>query len=161
MENMVGRRSALLTVEQQLEGQTLVSLETQDDFAQDDILIYLSEHFPDWLSVLRLLSKEQQEMLLSYYLLSKTQSTLAKLLGATQTVVSFRIRMSVRLIGALLMWGGAPSVKIMKPLLVKSGHQDLLVKIGLAEAIWEYDRCRSFKRHGSAGNVSREKFSNN
>ena len=73
MENMVGRRSALLTVEEQLEGQTLVSLETQDELAQDDILIYLSEHFSDWLSVLRLLSKEQQEMLLSYYMLSKTQ----------------------------------------------------------------------------------------
>jgi hypothetical protein len=126
MENMVGRRSALLTIEEQLEGQTLVSLETQDDFDQEDILVYLSGHFSNWLSVLRLLTKEQQEMLLSYYLLSKTQSTLAKLLGATQTVVSFRIRMSVRLRGALLMWGGAPSVKIMKPLLVKSGHQEVV-----------------------------------
>ena len=96
MENMVGRRSALLTVEQQLEGQTLVSLETQDDFAQDDILIYLSEHFPDWLSVLRLLSKEQQEMLLSYYLLGKTQTILAKALDATQTVISFRLQMASR-----------------------------------------------------------------
>ena len=132
MENMVGRRSALLSIEEQLEGQTLVSLETQAEFSQEDILIYLSEHFSDWLAVLRLLSKEQQEMLLSYYLLGKTQTILAKALDATQTVISFRLRMAVKVLGTLLMWGGAPGVKIMKPILEKSGHQSLLVKIGLA-----------------------------
>ena len=44
MENMVGRRSALLSLEEQLAGQTLVSLETQDEFSQEDILSLRRKH---------------------------------------------------------------------------------------------------------------------
>jgi len=36
-------------------------------------------HFADWLRVIRVLSREQQELLLSYYLLGKPQIVLSKL----------------------------------------------------------------------------------
>lgn len=61
----------LLTEAEQLEGTTTISLETQGDLAEDDILTFVQENFTAFLKFLRYLKKEDQELLLSYYLLSK------------------------------------------------------------------------------------------
>jgi hypothetical protein len=97
MDSITASRSMLLTEEEALAGGTTISCETTDEFGVDDIYVYCQEHFADWLRVIRVLSREQQELLLSYYLLGKTQIVLSKLLQATQTVMSFRIRMAVKL----------------------------------------------------------------
>ncbi len=86
----------LLTEEEALAGDGMLSLETTGEFGEDDFFVYSREHVADWLRVLRNLSLEQQEMLLSYYLLGKTQQTLAMLWCSTQTVCSFRLRMAIQ-----------------------------------------------------------------
>ena len=64
-----------------LEGGVLVSIETAEDQQQEeDIWVWLQDHFDHFLRLLRHLSKEDQELLLSYYLLGKTQSALASLI---------------------------------------------------------------------------------
>jgi hypothetical protein len=73
----------------------------------DDIYVHCQEHFADWLRMICVLSREQQEVLFRYYLLGKTQIVLSKLLQHAQTVCSFRIRMAVKLAGTYLMMGGA------------------------------------------------------
>ena len=64
-------RSMLLTDEEALEGATTISLETQADLQEDDVFTYIQENFVNFLKMLRYLSQEDQDMLLSYYLLGK------------------------------------------------------------------------------------------
>jgi len=62
----------LLSDEDALEGQTLLSMESDPKFKEDQkILTYIQENFPMFMRMLRHLKKEDQELLLSYYLLSK------------------------------------------------------------------------------------------
>jgi len=114
MDSVTSARSMLLTEEEALAGGTTISCETTDEFGVDDIYVYCQEHFADWLRVIRVVSREQQELLPSHYLLGKTQIVLSKLLQATQTVCSFRILMAVKLVGTYLMMGGAPEVETMR-----------------------------------------------
>jgi len=134
----------LLTTEEALEGSTTISLETQSDLQEDDVFTYIQENFPHFLKMLKYLSQEDQDMLLSYYLLSKTQTTLATIFKSTQTVCSFRIRMAIKVIGAFLLFG-EPTAEILAEILSKAGLEDNL-KNGLSRAIMEYAKCRSFQQ---------------
>jgi hypothetical protein len=156
MDAMVASRSVLLSDEEALAGGTTISCETTDEFGEDDIYVYCQDHFADWLRVIRVLSREQQELLLSYYLLGKTQIVLSKLLDSTQTVMSFRIRMPVKLAGTYLMMGGAPTVEAMHRILLKAGLEHSLKKhVTLSEVIAEYAHCRSFERIAKAHHLHR------
>lgn len=144
MNSVTSARSLLLTDEEALEGATTISLETQQDLQEDDIFTYIQENFTGFLKMLKYLSQEDQDMLLSYYLLGKTQTTLATIFKSTQTVCSFRIRMAVRVIGAFLLFG-EPTVEVLSEVLGKAGLEDSL-KGGLSKAIIEYAKCRSFQQ---------------
>ena len=144
MNSVTSARSLLLTDEEALEGATTISLETQQDLQEDDIFTYIQENFTGFLKMLRYLSQEDQDMLLSYYLLGKTQTTLAAIFKSTQTVCSFRIRMAVRVIGAFLLFG-EPTAEVLSEVLTKAELEDSL-KGGLSKAIIEYAKCRSFQQ---------------
>jgi hypothetical protein len=144
-ESISSARSMLLTEEEQLEGTTTISLETQGDLAEDDILTFVSENFSEFLKFLRYLKKEDQELLLSYYLLSKTQNTLAIIHKSTQTVCSFRIRMAVKTLACFIMMG-EPTMERMHDILDKAGLEKSLEKIDLSEIIDLYAKTRSFQR---------------
>ena len=170
MNSVTSARAILLTEEEALEGATTISLETQSDLQEDDIFTYIQENFTSFLKMLCYLSQEDQDMLLSYYLLGKTQTTLATIFKSTQTVCSFRIRMAVRVIGAFLLFG-EPNAETLGAVLTKAGLEDsfpCLVcggistpthdnpntgqpesctrKCGLSTAVIEYAKCRSFQQ---------------
>lgn len=146
MQKITADRSLLLEEQEALEGQTLLSIETCDDLSQDDFYVYSLEHPAEWLTVLRSLSLEQQEMLLSYYCLSKTQLILGRILGSTQTVCSFRIRMAIKVAGCFVMLGGPPTVEWMHKILLKAGYENKLKKAPLSEMIALYAQCQSFEQ---------------
>jgi hypothetical protein len=154
-DSITAARSMLLTDEEALAGGTTISMETQEEFTEDDFYVYCRERFPEWLKMLRSLPLEQQELILSYYLVGKTQSVLAKLWSSTQTVMSFRIRMAVKLAGTYLMMGGAPSVDQMRSVLIKAGLEHSLKKVSLSGIIVEYARCHSFERIANANHLHR------
>lgn len=135
----------LLTEEEQLEGATTISLETQSDLAEDDILTFVQENFPEFLKFLRYLKKEDQELLLSYYLLSKTQNTLAIIHKSTQTVCSFRIRMAVKTLACFIMMG-TPTTENMHEILEGASLENSLGSVPLSEIIDLYAKTRSFQR---------------
>ena len=145
MDSIASTRAMLLTEEEQLEGSTTISLETCGDLQEDDILTFVLENFPEFLKMLRFLKKEDQELLLSYYLLSKTQNTLAIIHKSTQTVCSFRIRMAVKTLACFIMMG-EPTVERMHEILVGAGLENALEKIDLSEIIDLYAKTRSFQR---------------
>jgi hypothetical protein len=145
-ESIVANRAMLLTEEEALEGAQLIGVESQADLAEEDILTYIQSNFGNFLRILRSLKKEDQELLLSYYLLSKTQNTLATIHKSTQTVCSFRIRMAVKTLGTFIMMGGAPTVDVMQEILKGAGLEESLKTIGLSKVVDEYVRCRNFQR---------------
>jgi len=135
----------LLDEEDQLEGTTTISLETQADLAEEDILSFINDNFDRFLTTLRFLKKEDQELLLSYYLLSKTQNTLAIIHKSTQTVCSFRIRMAVKTLGTFVMMG-EPNEEMLHAILEKAGLENSLEKVTLSKVVMEYVRTRNFQQ---------------
>ena len=145
-DSIVATRAMLLNEEEALEGGTLISLESQADMAEEDILTYIQENFAGFIRILRSLKREDQELLLSYYLLSKTQNTLATIHKSTQTVCSFRIRMAVKTLGTFIMMSGAPTVEKMHEVLTKAGLEDSLQKIDLSKIVDLYVKTRNFQK---------------
>jgi hypothetical protein len=133
-----------LSDEEALAGQTLLSIETHDGTPMDGFYIYCLQHFPDWLKAIRRLSPEQQEMLLSYYCLGKSQDSIGQLNGDNQSLCSFQVRLATRLAAAYVLMGGPPSAAWMKPILEKAGFENVLKTVPLSQAIEEYESCRSF-----------------
>jgi hypothetical protein len=144
-DSITSARSMLLTEDEQLEGCTTISLETCSDLAEEDVLTYIQDNISDFLKTLRFLKREDQELLLSYYLLSKTQNTLAVIHKSTQTVCSFRIRMAVRTLGTFIMMG-QPTEEQLHEVLSKAGFEGCLEKVALSKVVTEYVQCRSFQR---------------
>ena len=71
MNSVTSARAMLLNEEDALEGATTISLETCQDLQDDDIFTYIQENFAGFLKMLKYLSREDQDLLLSYYLLGK------------------------------------------------------------------------------------------
>jgi hypothetical protein len=135
----------LLSEEEALAGNTTISLETQSDLSEDDILTYIQDNFAKFLKMIRYLSKEDQELLLSYYMLSKTQNILAEIHKSTQTACSFYIRMAIKKLGTFLLLG-EPTVEIMHEILEKAGLENTLEKVELSKIIILYEQTRSFQK---------------
>jgi len=148
MDSVVANRAMQLSEEDALEGHTTISLETCGeliDKADKYTLTYIQENFADFLKYLRFLKKEDQELLLSYYILAKTQNTLALIHKSTQTVCSFRLRMAAKTLGAFILMG-EPTPEKMHEILEKAGLEGSLKKTPLSQIIDEYSRCRNFQR---------------
>lgn len=148
MDSIASSRALLLTEDEQLEGSTTISLETCGDLAEEDILSFIENNFDQFLKTLRYLKREDQELLLSYYLLSKTQNTLALIHKSTQTVCSFRIRMAVKTFGTFLLMG-EPTEELLHTVLTKAGLEDSLEKAPLSKIVMEYVRTRNFQQVAS------------
>jgi hypothetical protein len=143
-EAIIAARSVLLDDETALEGCTTVSLETQSDMAESDVLTYIEGHFPDFLRNLRYLSKEDQELLLGYYILAKTQATLAILHRSTQTLCSARLRMAMKKMGTFIIMG-PPTADSLKEIFEECGIENQLT-VPLSYVVEMYAKTRSFQR---------------
>lgn len=135
-----------------LEGQTTISLETCPDMKDDeDTLTYIQENFSTFVQILRFLSKEDQELLLSYYILAKTQNTLALIHKSTQTVCSFRLRQAMKRIGTFMLLG-VPTEEIMAKVFRHAGMEDVLPlnasgeQVMLSQVVAMYEKTRSFQQ---------------
>lgn len=152
-EAIVAARSVLLDDETALEGCTTVSLETQADMAESDVLTYIEDHFAEFLRNLRFLSKEDQELLLGYYVLAKTQTSLALLHRSTQTLCSARIRLAMQKMGTFLLHG-SPTAEVMSEIFASSELENLLA-VPLSKVVELYATTRSFQRVAEVLNLHR------
>jgi hypothetical protein len=147
---IIAARSVMLSEEQALEGATTLSLETQIDMAESDVLSYIENDFPGFVKILRHLSKEDQELLLGYYVISKTQTSLAPIHGLTQTICSAHIRAAMRKMGTYIIFG-PPTPEIMAPIFIEAELEGLLKKtdgtvVPLSEVVALYAKTRSYQR---------------
>ena len=152
-DSIVAHRSLMLNDEEALAGGTLVSLETVGDIGQDDLYASIQENFPQFLNALRTLSAEDQEILLSYYVLGKTQVMLGKISGTTQTICSSNIRMAVKRLATYI--AGGLSQSELARILSKSKLEDSLPDLALSKAITLYEETRSFQYIAQLHNLHR------
>jgi hypothetical protein len=143
-EAVTAQRALLLSEEESLEGTTTISLETQTDLSEDDILTYVEENFTEFLRIIRYLSKEDQELLLSYYLLSKTQNTLAIIHRTTQTLCSFLIRKAVERVGTFILLG-PPTQETMRAIFLREELEYSLPNMEMSKAVELYEKTKSFQ----------------
>jgi len=143
-EAIIAQRSMLLDPQTALEGCTTVSLETQADMADSDVLTYIEGNFPAFITNIRYLSKEDQELLLGYYILAKTQASLSILHRSTQTLCSARLRMAMRKMGIFIILG-PPTANALRDIFVACGIEDLL-SVPMSEVVELYAKTRSFQR---------------
>jgi hypothetical protein len=118
-----------------------------------DILVYIEGNFPKFLALLRNLDPESQSVLLSYYLLSVPQLILGIIHRNTQTVISQRLRLSIKAFCAYLM--GITSQEKMKAILEREHLEGSLNRLLLSQAIAEYAACRSFRKVAKRHNIHR------
>lgn len=153
-ESVTAQRALLLNEDQALEGTTTISLETQLDLSEDDILAYVEENFTEFLRIIRYLSAEDQELLLSYYLLSKTQNTLAVIHRTTQTLCSLLIRKAVERVGTFILLG-PPTQESMEAVLTREGLEYILPEMKMSQAIELYQKTHSFQKVADAFHLHR------
>lgn len=130
-----------------LAGNELISAEAQFGMQEEDILAYITEHFADFLRYVRALSLQDQELLLSYYCLGKTQTDLAHFMHTSQTMCSSGIRLAVRALLATMVFGAVPTADALEPVLARAGMLKVDfegVTADMSEVLEEYQRCRSF-----------------
>lgn len=128
MEGIAGDR-AVLAYEQDEEGALygaqLISAETDPDVQREqDIFIFINENFAAFLNYLRNLSLRDQELLLAYYCLRKTQTQLAPIFKTSQTLCSAGMRAALRAMCAYIAFGGHPTEDWMRLILRAVGMED-------------------------------------
>lgn len=142
-ENIVAQRALLLDPED-YQGEHTISMETQADIVCQSTVTYIQEHFDNFMEYLRYLSEEDQELLLSYYLLGKTQWSIARLHGSTQTICSFKLRLAMKRLGLYIILGNPTSEKINQ--ILKSINQHKYSnRVLYSDLIEAYANTRSFK----------------
>lgn len=142
-DSIVADRAMLLDPED-YQGEHTLSLETQADIIAQDISTYIFENFREFLNGLKFLSPEDQELLLGYYILSKTQWSLARIHNSTQTICSFKLRLAIKKLGTYMLLG-VPTADKINEILEKFGRTHYNENIRLADIIDLYSKTRSFK----------------
>lgn len=132
-----------------------VSLETQNDLIEEHISMYIKENFADFLKILRNISMEDQELLLSYYMINKPQWCLAKIHRSTQTICSFKIRMAIKKLGAIIIYGAEPNIPLMSKVLDSNGLEHVLKGVKTSTLIDDYRKYRSFNITAKKNSVHR------
>lgn len=152
-ESIVAQRAMLLDPED-YQGEHTLSLETQADVVSQSILSYIHDNFGKFMEYLKFLSLEDQELLLSYYLLGKTQWSIARLHGSTQTICSFKLRLAMKRLGTYILMG-IPSVDKIHAILERFGTTQFTPEVTYAEIIDCYAKTRSFKSVAAAYGAKR------
>ena len=156
-EVIVAARSVLIDPEEALAGNITISLETQEEFSEQDVQAYIEDHFDSFIQILRYLSNEDQELLLSYYVLGKPQMLLAGIHRTTQTLCSILIRKALERVGTYILLG-PPNEKSMADIFTRSGLEDSLVKVPLSTAVMLYSKVRSFQHIAEKYRIQRPKI---
>jgi hypothetical protein len=105
-------------IEEMLEGGLLVSIESQEDHVTASLRGFIEDNTISFFRILRQLSPEQQDLIISYYILNKTQNQLAaQILNNTQTMTSFQLRKAVDALCSVMQWPDGLTEEIINKVL--------------------------------------------
>jgi hypothetical protein len=144
LDGRAAKRALLLTQAEALDGSATLSLETSQDMTEGDVRSYIEDNFEEFLVRVRVLSNEDQELLLCYFILTQPQARLAILHASTQSRTAARIKQAAeRLAGSIML--GVPTAAAMEGPLVALELENLLA-VPLSVVIETYGQTRSFQR---------------
>lgn len=156
MDAVSAQRALLLSQDEALAGNSTLSLETQQDECEYRFSNYVEESFAEFIRHIRKLPLREQELLLSYYLLSVSQTRLAKIQRSTQTITSSDIRRATSAMAAIMLFGGdIPSAELMAPVLKRAVLEEQTMKpewgskrveVKASELIAAFALCRSYAK---------------
>lgn len=126
-----GKRAMRLTDEESLAGETLLSFETGAESM--DFFSYVHGNFSHFLAEVRKLKPREQDYLLAYYLLAKTQTSLADIHQNTQTLISSALRRAEGALGCIFMFGQVPSEEQMRKVLEAHDMDQIEIPIRLRD----------------------------
>lgn len=148
-----------------LEGTQLISIESEANSQEQDTFVYVTENFAKFLELIRLLKPRDQELLLAYYSLRKTQTQLAPIFGTTQTVLSFQMRIAIKTLCAYIIFNGTPKVDQLRSVLESAGWEEIVLEVdksgaertrcSMALMLIEFESARSFTHVASVYGVRR------
>jgi hypothetical protein len=118
------------------------SLETLS-MAESDVLMYLRDDFDGFLEHIRYLSDEDQDLLLGYYIIHKTQTQLAVVHNTAQTVCSAVLRSAIQRLDFVIRCG-PPTRETLKVIFESVGLEQTKFKVPLSEIIALYAEMHSF-----------------
>lgn len=154
MESIAGDRAVLAydhNEEGALEGTQLISAETDSDLHRDeDIFAFINGNFAAFLGYLRNLNPGDQELLLAYYCLHKTQTLLAPIFHTSQTLCSARMRAAVRAMCTYITFNGQPTEKQMRPILQAVGAEETSMSMGSRKQK-DLEYTSQYGKHGKSG----------
>lgn len=147
---VLGQRALALDPEEALRGDITVSMETQEDLVSDDFFSFIRANPAVFFKYLKFLTPDEQELLMIYYLLGKTQAHLGNILRSTQTICSSRLRWTIKRLCAFA--AGEPGEERLAQAFQRAGVENA---IQLSKAVTLYSKCRSFEYVASALKVQR------
>jgi hypothetical protein len=101
-----------------LQGEILVSIETSEEHATASIQQFIHDNPVSFFRALRQLPSHFQDLVISYYVLNKTQDQLAaQLMNTSQTITSTLLRKAVQALCALLQWPDGLTEEVMNKIL--------------------------------------------
>jgi hypothetical protein len=124
-----------------MRGGGLSSVETRRELEGGGIYSFIREHFGDFLRFVSRVPPREQDILLCYYLVGVEQTTLGRLFGVTQTVMSQKLRKAMRAAAAYVLWGD-PLSQVGR-ILEKTGTARMMGG-RIEEAIRVFERTSSF-----------------
>lgn len=140
-EAIIAARSILIDPEEAAD--TRISIETQTEMAEDNLSVYIEENFPEFLRLIRYLSKSDQDLLLCYFVLGISQTNLAIVHRTTQTLCSEALHKALSRVGTYLMFG-TPTEELMRKVFSKSGVENTLPGAPLSKMVVLYSETRSY-----------------
>jgi hypothetical protein len=153
-EVITAKRSMLLSEEEALAGNTTISLETQAGELDNDVFTTFTEHPALLFRNIRFLEKRDQELLLSYYLLNKSQRVLGVIMRLTQTLTSANINRAEKCMAARLLFT-EPIPEDIAEQLDNCGMLDIVGTAKLSEVIYDYSLCFDFADTADNFNITR------
>jgi hypothetical protein len=122
-------------------GDNMLSIENCD-MGEGDVYGWIQDHVAEFLGALQFLNGEDRELLLGYYLVGKSQTSLAPLHHSTQTLTSIRIREAMKRMGSILTLG-APTTEVMAGVLHEAGLENVLA-VPLSAIVALYAETRAY-----------------
>lgn len=143
-----------------LEGNQLISAESEGK-EEEDAFVFITENYSTFLKMIRLLKPKDQDLLLAYYSLRKTQDQLGPVFGITQTVCSQLLRLAVKVLCCFIIFGGVPTAEQLRPILENAGLEEMYmqpehkyfdgkttektIEVSMSQIIAKYAACRNFR----------------
>ncbi len=109
-----------------LVGDATVSIETRAELsAEENMAMFAARDRAKFLRLAEMLPDRYFDMLVSYFLIGKTQKQVGDVTGDAQAHVAFRLTLASQALAGLLRFDGIPSACVVVPILQRIGAQTI------------------------------------